>query len=204
MVNWNFFKLVVFQSLSLCLTLQLHGLQHTRLTCPLLSSRVCSSSCPLSQWYHPTISFSISTFSSCLQTFLASVSFPVSWLFASGGQSIGVCTSASVLLMNIQGWFPLGLTGLISLQSKWFLRIFSSTITVHKLQFFSAQPCLWSISHIHTLLLIALAVWTCGHICFLNMLSRFIKLCLINAKKEVSESKRESKVHKQYRVEYGT
>ena len=138
------------------------------------------------------------------QSCSASGSFPVSWLFASGGQSIGVCTSASVLLMNIQGWFPLGLTGLISLQSKWFLRIFSSTITVHKLQFFSAQPCLWSISHIHTLLLIALAVWTCGHICFLNMLSRFIKLCLINAKKEVSESKRESKVHKQYRVEYGT
>ena len=82
-----------------------------------LSSRTCSNSFPLCRWCHPTISFSVVPFSSCLQSFPASGSFPVSWLFTSGSQSIGTSASALVLPMNIQGWFPLGLTGLISLQS---------------------------------------------------------------------------------------
>ena len=125
-----------------------HGLQHARLPCP-STPRACSNSCPSSQWCHPTISSSVVSFS-CLQSFPASGSFPVSRLFASGGHSIGA--SASVLPMNIQGWFPLGLTGLVSLQSKGLSRVFSST-TVWKHQFFSAQPSLWSNSVIHTSLL---------------------------------------------------
>ena len=98
----------------------------------------------------PTISSSVVPFSSCSQSFPASGSFPMSWLFASGGQSIE--TSASVLPMNIQGWLPLGLTGLISLLSKGLSRVFSST-TVQKHQFFGTQPPLWSNSHIRTWLL---------------------------------------------------
>ena len=92
--------------------------QHARLPCPSPSPRVCSNACPLSQWCHPTTSSSVISFSSCLQSFPASGSFPVSWLFPSGGQSIGASASASVLPMNIQGWFPLRLTDLISLLSK--------------------------------------------------------------------------------------
>ena len=88
-----------------------HGLQHGRLPCPSLFPRVCSNSCPLSQWCHPTISSSVTLFSSCPQSFLASGSFQTNQLFASGGQNIGASASASVLLMNIQGWFLLGLTG---------------------------------------------------------------------------------------------
>ena len=91
-------------------SMQLHGLQHTRLPCPSLSPGACSNSHPLSWWCHPTISSSVTSFSSCPQSFLASGSFPVSWLFASGGQSTGASASASVLPMNIQSWFPLGLT----------------------------------------------------------------------------------------------
>ena len=102
----------------LCPTLQPHGLQHARLPCPSPSPGACSNSCPLSQWCHPTISSSVVPFSSCLQSFPASGSFPMSWLFASGGQSIGALASASVLPVNIPDWFPLGLTGLISLLSK--------------------------------------------------------------------------------------
>ena len=117
-----------------------------RLPCPSLSPGVFSNSCPLSWWCHPTISSCVTRFSSCLQSFPASGSFPVSQLFASGGQSIETSASASVLPMNIQGWFPLGLTGLISLQSKGFSRVFSNT-TVEKHQFFSAQPSIWSNSH---------------------------------------------------------
>ena len=113
---------------------------------------VCSNSCPLSWWYFLTISSSVSPFSSCPQSFLASGSFPVSWLSASGGQSNGASASASVLLMKIQDWFPLGLTGLISLQSKGLSRVFSNT-TVGMHHFFSAQPSLWSSSHIYTWLL---------------------------------------------------
>ena len=95
-----------------------HGLQHARLPCPSLSPRVCSNSCPLNRWCHPTISCFVFPFSFCLQSFPVSGSFPVSRLFESGGQSIGTSASASVLPMNIQGWFPLGLTGLVSLLSR--------------------------------------------------------------------------------------
>ena len=92
---------------------QPHEIPHTRLSCPALSPRVCSNSCPLSQWCHPTISYSIIPFSSCPQSFPASGSFPMRQLFTSGVQSIGASASASVLSMNIQDWFPLGLSGLI-------------------------------------------------------------------------------------------
>ena len=102
-----------------------HGLQHTRLSCPSPSPGVCSNSCPLSQWCHPTISSSVIPFSSCLQSFPASGSFPMSQLFTSGGQRIGVSVSASVFTMNIRVWFPLGLIGLISLRSKGLSRVFS-------------------------------------------------------------------------------
>ena len=87
-----------------------HELQHPRLPCPSLSPRVCSNSCPLSQWCHPTISSSETPFFSCPQSFSALGSFPVTWLFTLGGQSVGASALASVLPMNIQGWFPLGLT----------------------------------------------------------------------------------------------
>ena len=117
---------------------------------PSPSLRVCSNSCLLSRWCHPTISPSVSLFSFCPQSFPASGSFPISWLFTSGGQSIRASASASVLPMNIQGSFPLGLTGLISLLSKGLSRAFS---TIWKHQFFSTQPSLWSNSHIHTRLL---------------------------------------------------
>ena len=99
---------------------------------------VYSNSCPLSQWYHPIISSSIIPFSSCLQSFPASGSFPVSQFFESGGQSIGVSASPSVLPMNIQDWFPLGWAGWISLKSKGLSRVFSNT-TVQKHHFFGAQ-----------------------------------------------------------------
>ena len=102
----------------------------------------------MSQWGHPTISSSVVPFSSCPQSFPASESFPVSQLFASDGHSIGASASASVLLMNTQGWFSLRLTGLISLQSKGLARVFSNT-TVQKHQFFSVQPSLWSNSHVY-------------------------------------------------------
>ena len=114
-----------------------------------LMSRACSNSCPSSWWGHPTISSSVVPFSSCLQSFPTSGSFPVSRFFASGGQSIRVSASASVLPMNIQDRFPLGCTGWISLQSKGLSRV-SSNITVQKHQFFSAQLSIYSNSHIHT------------------------------------------------------
>ena len=113
------------------------GLQHARPPCPSPTPRVYSSSCPLSWWCHPTISSSVLPFS-CFQSFPASGSLPVSQLFTSGGQSVGVSTSTSVLPMNIQDWFPLGWTGLISLQSKGLSRVFSNT-TVQKHQFFGTQ-----------------------------------------------------------------
>ena len=101
-----------------------HGLQHARLPCPSPPPGVCRNSCPLGWWCHPTISSSVVPFSSCLQSFPASGSFPMSWLFASGGQNIGTSVSESVLAMTIQGWLPLGLTGLISLLSKGLSRVF--------------------------------------------------------------------------------
>ena len=115
-----------------------------------LSPGVCSNCCPLNQWCHPTSSSSVIPFS-CLQSFPPAGSFPMSSLFASGGHSIGASALASVLPMNIQGWFSLELTGLISLQSKGLSRVFSST-TVQKFQFFGAQPSLWS-NYIHIWLL---------------------------------------------------
>ena len=129
-----------------------HGPQHTRFPCPSPTPRPCSNSCPSSQWHHSNISSSVVLFSSCLQSFPTSVSFPMSQLFESGGQSIGVSASASVLPMNIEDWFPLGWTGLISLWSKGLSRVFSNT-TVQKHQFFSLQLSLTSNSHIHTWLL---------------------------------------------------
>ena len=133
-------------------SLQPHGLQHTRPPCPSAATGACSNSCPWSQWCHLTISSSVVPFSSRFQLFLASGSFPISQFFTSGGQSIGVSASTSVLPVNVQNWFPLGWTGWISFQSKGLSRIFSN-ITVQKHQFFGAQLSLWSTSHIHTWLL---------------------------------------------------
>ena len=121
-------------------SLRPHGLHHTRLPCPSLSPRVCSNSCPLSWWCHPTISSSVAPFYSSPQSFQHQ-SFPISWLFASSSQSIGASTS--FLPMNIQR-----LTGLIFLLSNGLSSVFSST-TVWKHQFFGAQPSLWFNSHIH-------------------------------------------------------
>ena len=118
-------------------SLQLHGPQHTRLSCPPPTPRACSNSSPLSRRCHPTISSSVFPFS-CLQSFPASRSFQMSQFFASGGQSIGVSASASILPTNTQDQSPLGWTGWISLQSKGLSRVFSNT-TVQKHQFFGAQ-----------------------------------------------------------------
>ena len=117
-----------------------HGLQHIRPPCSSPTPGACSNSCPSSQWCHPTISSSVIPFSSCLQSLSASGSFLMSHLFASGGQNIGAWVSASlpILPMNIQDWFPLGLTGWMSLQSKGVSRVSSST-TVWKHQFFGAK-----------------------------------------------------------------
>ena len=135
---------VQFSHLVVSDTLQPHGLQHARLPCP---SPACSNSCPSSWWCHPIISFSVIPFSSCLQSFPVSGSFQwVSYL-----HQVAKSTSASVLLMNIQDWFPLGWTGLIPLQSKELSRVLSNT--VQKYQFFTSQLSLYSNSHIHTLLL---------------------------------------------------
>ena len=121
-----------------CLTLRSHGLQDTRPPCPSPTPGAYSNSCPSSWWCHPTISSSVVPFSSCLQSFPASESFQMSQLFTSGGQSIGVSTSTSVLPMNTQDWSPLGWTGWISLQTKGLSRVFSNT-TVQKHQFFGTQ-----------------------------------------------------------------
>ena len=133
-------------------SLWLHELQQARPPCPSPTPGVHPNSCPLSQWCHPAISSSVVPFSSCPQSFSASRSFHMSQLFASGGQSIGVSASTSVLPMNTQDWSPLGWTGWISLQSKGLSRVFSNT-TVQNHQFFSAQPSSQSNSHIHTWLL---------------------------------------------------
>ena len=127
------------------------GLQYTRLPCPSPTPGAYSNSCPSSQWWHPTISSSVVSFSSHLQSFPASGSFPKSQFFASGGQSIRISASASVLPMNIQDWFPLEWTGWISLQSKGLSRVFNTTVQKH--EFFGAQLSLQSNSHIHTWLL---------------------------------------------------
>ena len=136
------YLLLLFSHIVMSDSLQPHGLQHARFPC-----RACSNSFA---WCHPTILFSVIPFFSCLQSFPASGSFLMSWLFTLGGQSIGA--SASVLPMNIQDWSPLGLTGLISLQYKGLSRTFSNT-PVQKHKFFSTQSSLWSNSHIHIWLL---------------------------------------------------
>ena len=134
--NWWFFLFYSCSVMSNCL--QLHQPQHTRLLCPSPSPGACSNSCPLSWWCHPILSSSVNPFSSCLQSFPATGSFQMSQFFASGGQSTGVSASASILPVNTQGWFPLGLTGLISLQSNRLSRVFSNA-AVQKLQFLSAH-----------------------------------------------------------------
>ena len=126
-----------------------HGLQHDRLPYPSPTPGAYANSSPSSQWCHPTISSFVIPFYSCLQSFPASGSFPMSQFFASGGLNIGVSASASVLPTNIQDWFPLGWTVWISLQSRRPSRVFSNT-TVQKHQFFSAQLSSQSNSHIHT------------------------------------------------------
>jgi len=132
------FSSVQFSGSVISNSLRLHGLQHDRCHCPSPTSRACSNLCPSSQWYHPTISSSVVLFSSSLQSFPASGSFPVSQFFKSDGQIVGVSASASVLPMGIQDWFILGRTGWISLLSKGLSRVFSNT-TVQKHQFFGAQ-----------------------------------------------------------------
>ena len=133
-------------------SLRPHGLRHARLPCPSPTPRVYSNSCPLSQWFHPTISFSVIPFSSCPQSFPASGSLQMSQFFISGGQSIGASPSASILPTNIQDWSTLGWTGWMSLQSKGLSRVFTNT-TVQKHQFFTTQLSLQSNSHIHSWLL---------------------------------------------------
>ena len=143
-------SVVVVQSLICARLFVIHGLEQARLPCPSLSPGVCSNSCPLSWWSYPTISSSVAPFSICFPSSSASGFFPMSWLFATDGQIVGA--SVSVLPMNIQGWFPLGLTGLISLLSKGLSRVFSST-TIWKHHLFEDQPSLWSSSHICTWLM---------------------------------------------------
>ena len=133
-------------------SLQPHELQYARPPCPVTTPWVYPNSCPSNRWGHPDISSSIIPFSSCPQSLPASESFPMSKLFAGGGQSTGVSALASFLPKNIQGWSPSEWTGWISLQSKGLSRIFCNT-TVQKHQFFGAQLSLQSNSHIHTWLL---------------------------------------------------
>ena len=152
-----FLALLLFSHSVVSDFLWLHRLQHTGLPHPSLFLRACSNSCPLSQWCHPIISSSVNPFSSCLQSFATSSFFPVSWFFTIGGQSIGTSTSALVLPVNIQGWFPLRLTGLISLKFKGLSRVFSST-TVWKHQFLGAQPSFFLV-FIYTLCIYFWLLW---------------------------------------------
>ena len=133
-IQMNFITVSSVQLLSHVWILQPQGLQHTRLSCPSQTPGIYLNSCPSSQWCHPTISSSVIPFSSSLQSFPASRSFLVNQRFTSDGQSIGVSASASVLLMNIQDWFPLGLSSWLSLQSKGLSKVFSNT-TVQNHQF---------------------------------------------------------------------
>ena len=138
-----------------------HRPWHARLPSPSPTPEACSNSRPLSQWCHPTISSSVIPFSSHLQSFPASGSFPMSHFFTSDSQSFGLSASASVLPMNIQDWSHSEWTGWISLQSKGLSGVFSNT-TVQKHQFFGAQPSLWSKSHIHIWLLGKPWLWLYG------------------------------------------
>ena len=176
MLHWT--VIIVVQLLSHVWLFSAPWIAACQASLSLLSLRGCSNSCPLSQWCHPTFSSSLTPFSSCPQTFSASGSFPMSQLFTSDGQRSEASAPASVLPMNIQGWFPLGLIGLISLLSKGLSRIFSST-TVQKHQFFGTQPSLWSKSYPYmtTGKTVALTTWTfVSKVRFLlfSMLSRFV------------------------------
>ena len=142
-------KSVQFSRSVMADSLRPHELQHARPPCPSPTSGVHPNPCPWPWWCHPTISSSVIPFSSCSQSFPASGSFPMSQLFASGGQRIGAWASTLVLPMNTQDWSPLGWTGWISLQSKGLSRVFSSA-TVQKHQFFGTQLSSQSNSHIHT------------------------------------------------------
>ena len=148
----NQFSTVQFSHSVVSDSLRPHESQHARPPCPLPPPGVHSDSRPSSQWCHPTISSSVVPFSSCLQSFPESGSFPMSQFFTLGVQSIGASASASVLPVSVQDWFPLGLTGLISLKFKGLSKVFSNT-AVQKHQFFGTQLSLWSSSHIHTWLL---------------------------------------------------
>ena len=170
-------------------SLQPQGLQHARLPCLSPISRACSNSCPSSQWCHPTISSFVLPFSSCLQSFAATGSFQMSQFFPSGGQSIEVSALTSVLPVNIQDWFPLGLTGLISLQFKGLPRVFSNT-TVQKFSssvlsfLYSPTSYLWLLVTYMTT--IALTRWTfVSKVMSLhfNMLSRFVIAFLSRSKR---------------------
>ena len=158
-----FFQSVQFSLSVMSSSLQPHGLQYIRLFCP--TPGVYSNSCPLSQWCHLIILSSVVPFSSRLQSFPEPGSFLMSQFFTSGGQSIGVSASASVLPVNIWDWFPLGWTGGISLQPKGLSRVYSNT-TVQKHQFFGAQLSLYSNSHIHTWLLEKPKLWLDGFMFF--------------------------------------
>ena len=148
-IHYHSFSSVQFRSSVMFDSLWPHESQHARPPCPLQTPGVYSNSCPSSWWCHPAISSSVVPFSSCSQSLPASGSFPMSQLFAWGGQSIGVSALASVLPMNTQDWSLLGWTGWISLQSKGLSRVFSNT-TVQKHQFFCAQLSSQSNSYIHT------------------------------------------------------
>ena len=146
-VRYDLTSLSSVQSLSHVWLFANHEPRHARPLCPSPTPRVLPNPCPSSRWCHPTISSSVVPFSSYSQSFPGS--FPMSQLFASGGQSIGVSASTLVLPMNTQDWYPLGWTGWISLKSKGLSRVFSNT-TVQKHQFFGAQLSSGSNSHIHT------------------------------------------------------
>ena len=165
-----------------------HELQHARLPCLSLCPGVCSNSYPLSRWCCPTISSSVASSSSCPHSFPGPGSFPVSWLFTSGGQSTGVSASASILPVNIQDWFPLGLIGLISLLSKGLSIVFSNA-TVRKHKFFGTQPSLLSNTHILTkttgkIIALTIQAFVSKVMSLLfNMLSRFVIAFLPRSKR---------------------
>ena len=172
----NQFSWIQFSHSVMSDSLQPHGRQHPRLPCPSPTPGACSNSCPSSQWYHPTNSSSVGPFSSHLQSVPVSGPFPMSQFFPSGGQSIVVSASASVLPMNMQDWFPLGLTGSISLQRD----SQESNTTIQKHPFFGTQPYLWSNSHISMWLLEKRQFWLYG-LLLANWCLCFLICCLVSS-----------------------
>ena len=156
-----------------------HGLQYDRLPCPSLFPRVCSNSCPLGQWCYLIISSSAILVSFCLQSFPASGSFPMSQIFALSSQSICASTSVLVLPKNIEGWLPLGLTGLTSSQFKELSRVFSGT-TIQRHQFSDAQLSSWFNSHIISYVS-CIGRWVLHHECHLGspLLCKDLELALL-------------------------